>query len=261
MKISPNMLRQLASRSATRSVAARPFVSTGRSSVSFFCTSTPDMPLMGSNNNMNRASFSSKANLLDILKREHEEEIDLGNTAMPEDLSDLRRTIEASWKIVESGAATDLYNLRDDKVRVSFHCQDTLEVVEEEEEDHGDEDEEAPAAPVRFTVTVTKNGGKESLNFACFSEYGEVKIEGVSTTSASTPNYVHEHQGTLPKIEYQGPDFGDLAEDLQEGLLAYLDEECGINGDVAAFIAMSSDFREEINYVDFLNQAQSIVSS
>ncbi len=236
------------------------------SPISFFCTgASSDLPpMMGSNNkNPSSRSFSSKATLLDILSREENEEIDTGNTEMPEELLDLRSTIEEAWKIVENGASTDLFKIDSgsNKIQLSFHCQDTLEVDEEAgvySDDDDEEEEEEPASPVRFTVTVTKAG--KSLNFACFSEYGEVKIEGVSTTASSTAEYVHENQGTLPKIEYQGPDFTELAEDLQETLVEYLDEECGVNADVAAFVAMSADYREEINYVDFLKQAQSIVS-
>jgi len=221
-----------------------------------------------------------------LLAREENEEIDTGNTEMPQDLSDLRTTIEASWKIVDgdgngngdgdSGASTKLFKIdsnSNNKIQVSFHCQDFLEVdvdvdeelgYDEDEEDDANEDEDEedePSPPVRFTVTVTKAGNSNaSLNFACFSEYGAVRIEGVSTTTSSTAEYVHDHQGQLPKIEYQGPDFTELAEDLQEAMVVYLDEECGVNSDVAAFVAMASDFKEELSYVDFLKQAQSIVS-
>lgn len=52
----------------------------------------------------------------------------------------------------------------------------------------------------------------------------------------------------------------ELAEELQDALAVYLDEECGVNSDVATFIAMFTDYREEIQYVNFLKQAQSIVS-
>jgi len=204
-------------------------------------------------------SFSSKATLLDILAREEREEQDTGNTEMPYELANLRDTIQQSWTIRESGASTDLVRIDNENVRVSFHCQDTLEVVQPESEYfESEEDQEEPSAPVRFTVTVAKGG--KSLNFACFSEDGEVKIEGVSTTALSTVDYVHEKQGTLPKIEYQGPDVTELAEDLQEALSIYLEEEYGVNSDIAAFIAMSADYREEINYVDFLKEAQSIIS-
>jgi hypothetical protein len=289
MKIAQCMLRQWAATSSrskgTKTTASRAVAamgsssSSGNSSVSFFCTgSSPDLfrpsaTTMSSSNGSSSRSFSSRSTLLELLAREENEEVDTGNTEMPQDLSDLRNTIEESWKIVEGGASTELFKIDSPsgkKIQLSFHCQDFLEVdvdvdVEEsgydaeenDDEEDGDNVEE-PSPPVRFTVTVSKAG--KSLNFACFSEYGEVKIEGVSTTAASTAEYVHEHQGQLPKIEYQGPDFTELTEDLQETMVVYLDEECGVNSDVAAFVAMSSDFREELSYVDFLKQAQSIVS-
>lgn len=239
--------------------------------VAFFCTGpSPDLPPLASNTLPGHRSFSSQSTLLDLLAREEQEEVDTGNTKAPEDLTDLRATIAESWKIVETGATTDLFRISapsGKKIQVSFHCQDTLEVVGDEDDADDDghdsgydsEDEiDETSSPVRFTVTVSKAG--KSLNFACFSEYGEVKIEGISTTAFSSVEHVHENQGQLPKTEYQGPDFNELAEDLQEALVVYLDEECGVNSDVAAFVAMASDFREELNYVDFLKQAQSIVS-
>jgi complement component 1 Q subcomponent-binding protein len=260
------MIRRWAQQSFGRS----PVVAASMRSFAGSSFASADLPLSISSMAMaptiNR-SFSSKSTILEILGREEREEVDTGNTQMPTDMSDLRTTIEESWKIVESGASTDLFkidNPSNNKIRVSFHCQDTLEVdsgYDEsgyDEDGEEDDDDEEVSAPVRFTVTITKAG--ESLNFACFSEVGEVKIEGVSTTASSTAEYVHQNQGTLPKIEYQGPDFTELAEDLQDAIAVYLDEECGVNSDVAAFIAMSADFREEINYVDFLKQAQSIIS-
>jgi len=212
------------------------------------------------------SSSESKSALLEILAREEKEEDEIGNTELPKELSDLKKTIEESWKIVENGASTDLFkieSLSNNKIQVSFHCQDTIEAVEDPGYDDGeglddDEDEvEETSSPVRFTVTVTKAGN--SLVFACFSEFGEVKIEGVSTTGSSTPEYVHAHQGTLPKIEYQGPDFTELAQDLQHALADYLDAECGVDSDLATFIAMFTDYREEVQYVNFLKHAQSIV--
>ena len=223
-----------------------------------------DIPLYNISNpvgRINSRSFSSKSSLLEILAREEEEEKDTGNLEMPSELSDLKKTIEGSWKIVEDGATTNFFKIESssgNKIQVSFHCQDTLEVEEPEYDEDNEEADDEASSPVRFTVTLTKAG--KNLNFACFSEFGLVKIEGVSTTGASTAEYVHENQGTLPKVEYQGPDFTELAEDLQDALVEYLDEECGVNSDMAAFIAMFADYREEVQYVDFLKQAQSIVS-
>lgn len=180
----------------------------------------------------------------------------MGNKELPQDLADLKATIEKQWKVVEDGATTSLFRtMGSQKVHVSFHCQDTVEELSEEYEP--DDEEEEDGAPVRFTVTVTKTG--KTLTFACFSQYGQVQVEGVSATSTS-PEVVHENQGTLTKTEYQGPDYSELAEDLQQAMETYLDEECGVNSDLATFVAMYSDYREEHNYVNFLKVAQTIIS-
>ena len=164
----------------------------------------------------------TKTALLEILSREEKEEEELENLELPEDLMELKTTIEKSWKIVENNASTDLFKidtLSNNKIQVSFHCQDTIEdeqedpnVYDDEEEeedenvfsddidddDNDDDDddmlEEEEAAAVRFTVTVTNTAGK-SLVFACFSELGKVCIDGVSTGGLSTPEYIHENQG------------------------------------------------------------------
>jgi hypothetical protein len=147
------------------------------------------------------------------------------------------------------------------KVQVSFHCQDTIEDdvfddLNDEEGVDGD-DEEEQSSPVRFTATVSKAG--KTLTLACYTEHGFVKVDGVSTTHLA-PQSVHETMGTLPKVEYQGPSYDELSEDLQEAFETYLEEECGVTEDVAAFVAMFSDFREETLYVSFLKEAQSIIS-
>jgi hypothetical protein len=159
------------------------------------------------------SSESSKSALLEILAREEQEEAEIGNTELPTELLDLKTTIEKSWKIIEDGATTDLFKIdtsNNAKIQVSFHCQDTIEAVDVGELDYGDEDDandevlheddseedvdDEVSSPVRFTATVTKAGN--SLVFACFSELGQVRIEGVSTTAKSTPEYVHQNQGT-----------------------------------------------------------------
>ena len=161
----------------------------------------------------------TKTALLEILSREEKEEEELENLELPEDLMELKTTIEKSWKIVENNASTDLFKidtLSNNKIQVSFHCQDTIEDEQEDQNVYDDDDndeelfsddidnddddddddmvEEEEAAAVRFTVTVTNTAGK-SLVFACFSELGKVCIDGVSTGGLSTPEYIHENQG------------------------------------------------------------------
>ncbi len=198
--------------------------------------------------------FSSQA-LVDILAREEKEEKDTGNLQMPSDLADLKSSLEKTWKIVEDGATTNLF-MKDKKVQISFHCQDTVEEDMFDEEEN--EEESEPLNSVQFCVTVSKAG--KTLVVNCLSEYGEARIESVMT-SASTPDAVHANQGNLPeKSQYQGPEFSELAEDLQEAFAVYLEGECGVNSDVASFVAMYSDYREQSQYAQFLKDVQSIIA-
>jgi complement component 1 Q subcomponent-binding protein len=58
---------------------------------------------------------------------------------------------------------------------------------------------------------------------------------------------------------YQGPDFLELDENVQEAFAVYLEEELSVDNDVAAFIAMYSDYKEQMQYVQFLKDVQAIV--
>lgn len=208
------------------------------------------------------AWFSSAAqqDLLDILSREHAEEIENG-TDMPTELADLQRSLEQKdWKIVHDGALTKLYRSSIPaamKVQVSMHCQDTVEIMQDDfvEEALAEQDEDEMAGPVRFTVTVTKAG--KSMVFTCLSEAAQAKIQSlaVTTTDADTV----QSNGGVEADQYQGPEFTELAEDLQDAFHGFLEEEVGINEDVATFISMNADFREQQEYVKFLDDSMSIL--
>lgn len=265
MTIAQGILRKYAATVLRKnSLLVTPLSATGRFAV---CSSSINLPCVGGmkaagvesihtqSHQCRLFSSEAKSTLLDVLAREEKEEEEMGSKMMPQDLADLKATVEKHWKVVEDGATTSLFRVMgSQKVQVSFHCQDSIAEMQEEYELEDDEDEDAA---FRFTVTITKTG--KTLTFACFSQYGQVRVEGVSTT-ATSPEVVHENQGTLAKAEYQGPDYSELAEDLQAALEEYLDEECGVNSDVAAFVAMYSDYREELNYVNFLKVAQTIIS-
>ena len=60
-------------------------------------------------------------------------------------------------------------------------------------------------------------------------------------------------------IVAQGPEFTELEEDFQDSLVAYVREECGIDEDVAAFISMYADFKEQNSYVNWMKQVKSIL--
>ena len=61
------------------------------------------------------------------------------------------------------------------------------------------------------------------------------------------------------KYLYQGPEFTELAEDLQESFQTYVVEECGVDEDVTAFISMYADYREQEEYVAWMKTAIDIL--
>src|SRR3569832_903317 len=105
-------------------------------------------------------STSSSSSLADILKREHTEEVENESTQMPSELQQLKTSLESEheWKIVDAGAMTKLYRSIEGsmKVQLSFHCQDTVEVLDDDGDYLGGEAEaeeameDEAAGPLRF---------------------------------------------------------------------------------------------------------------
>jgi complement component 1 Q subcomponent-binding protein len=58
---------------------------------------------------------------------------------------------------------------------------------------------------------------------------------------------------------FKGPMFRELAEDLQEAFVSYVQEECGVTSDVAAFISMYADYKEQVQYTHWLKAVHSLV--
>mmetsp|Transcript_25014 Transcript_25014/g.37801 ORF Transcript_25014/g.37801 Transcript_25014/m.37801 type:complete len:240 (+) Transcript_25014:126-845(+) len=198
--------------------------------------------------NTNR--FFSSNDLSDILARELEEENETGSS-MPEDLAELKETISEYWTIVDDGESGTVKLFRKEgpeKVAVVFHCQDTLD-------EELDDSEEESSPEVRFTLTVTKAGKTMVLN--CVSVDASAVVESVVTTNEDI-ELIHD-TGKVDEKLYQGPQFDELAEDLQDAFTEYVKEECGITSDVAAFISMFADFKEQQEYVRWLNQVKLIL--
>jgi len=210
-----------------------------------------------------RPFSSSASDLAEILERELAEEVEGGDDGMPAELATLKQNLQEqqAWKIVDDGAVTKMYRTLADtgsKVQLTFHCQDTVEVLDGGgdvvDEGLGDEIEEE-AGPVRFTVTVAKAG--RTLVFTCLSEDAAARIQSVATTA--TADDVDSKSFGVDGYQYQGPEFSELAEDLQDAFHAFLEDDVSVNEDVASFVSMYSDYREQVEYVKFLEDAKSVL--
>ena len=169
---------------------------------------------------------------------------------MPSELETLTEEIKADWRIVddETEGTVKLFK-NGGNVAINFHCQESLP----DEQDDDDEEEES-VPPVRFTVTTTKAG--KTLVMWCLSEGGEAFIEGLAVTTADTDSIF---SSGIDASAYQGPEFSELPEDVKDSFTEFLQTDCGVNSDVAAFISMHADYKEQSQYVRFLNQVQAIL--
>lgn len=197
-------------------------------------------------------SFSSASeSLSDILARELSEEQEEGRDELPEELAELKRTIEQDWKVVDDGATTRLHrSIGASKVVVSFHCQDTVEGADEEYPEEGEE----AAVPFRFEILVSKAGNTLVLN--CISNAGETTVDGAAMT---TDDIETIQANGINRNQYQGPEFPELAEDLQNAFHELVFSELGVNDDVSAFVSMYADYKEQLEYVGFLKNVSKVL--
>lgn len=197
-----------------------------------------------------RTFSSSSQELSDLLARELEEEQE--NIAMPPELEQLANELKEDWRIVDDEADGTVKLFRNGgKVAINFHCQESLQPEMFGEDD----DDEEASAPVRFTVTTSKAG--KTLIMWCLSEGGVASVEGLAVTTADADSIF---SNGISASSYQGPEFTELPADVQDAFTELLHTDCGVSSDVAAFIAMFSDYKEQAHYVGFLKQVQSIIS-
>lgn len=211
-------------------------------------------------NQSQRRMMSSSAvvdDLVSILNREIESEEEANNDVMPEELAEIKATIESDWRVVEQqeGNMTGKFFYKETgvgrtKISVELFCQ------EREDEDVGADDDEEDfsdelAAGVRFDAIVTKAG--RALVFNCYSVGTEARVDGVKIKSVD---------GLDTKDDtdiYEGPILEELEEDLQRALQEFVVRECGLDDNFVAFLSMYADYREQVEYMNWLKNVRSFV--
>jgi complement component 1 Q subcomponent-binding protein len=123
------------------------------------------------------------------------------------------------------------------------------------EGDEGAGGEAYPAYPIHLVITVTKPG-KKAIEIRAVAQDGAIEIENInyfpkaSLLEAQSPKDAQEARAL-----YGGPPVGNLDPELQMMLERYL-EERGINAELAAFLPDYVDFKEQREYVQWLESKQ-----
>eukprot|EP00578_Thalassiosira_sp_NH16_P004596 CAMPEP_0181131232 /NCGR_PEP_ID=MMETSP1071-20121207/30312_1 /TAXON_ID=35127 /ORGANISM="Thalassiosira sp., Strain NH16" /LENGTH=306 /DNA_ID=CAMNT_0023217405 /DNA_START=150 /DNA_END=1070 /DNA_ORIENTATION=+ len=284
----PRAASSAMSSSAMDALASSPSASPSSSSTARYYFSPPP-PMMTATHRRQFSSSEAATELGSILQREINEETEASTGGIPAELSELRNDVSAKWTILEgivgignengeTGSGATVRMFRKDagsngaKIGVVFHCQDTEDDIKFDENDpfagmggengeggeEGDEEEEPPQA-VRFGVTVSKGG--RTVVMQCRSGDEGVNVESVMVRDGDTESVLSELAGGegLHAALYQGPEFTELAEDLQESFRTYVTKECGVDDDVTAFVSMYCDYCEQEEYVSWMKTAIDIL--
>lgn len=124
--------------------------------------------------------------------------------------------------------------------------------------DHGDGGEESmdgeqePSFPAHCFITIER-AGKGALQVEAIAQDGLMVIENVyyyKNAKLVDPKTTQE-EGEASRL-YTGPPFANLDEDLQVLFEKFLDER-GINTTMALFVPEYIDFKEQKEYVSWLN--------
>jgi len=214
-------------------------------------------------------NFSSEEEiplLSKVIERELNDEDEVGNCQMPEHLSELHADISRFWSITidnssNFSATVKLIQKRSmiggGKVSLLFHCQDTIDyddAIYDSDDNHNgnNSNDQEGSASVRFDIYIFRNC--KTMKITCSAHDSEVSVESVLVFNGNLT--VDDDD----KNQYRGPNLDELPEDMQEGLLNYVTETCGVDRNVAAFISMFADFQEQKEYIKWLKDVKTIIA-
>ncbi|PIN07930.1 MAM33, mitochondrial matrix glycoprotein [Handroanthus impetiginosus] len=136
-------------------------------------------------------------------------------------------------------------------ITVEVHMPDLVTGEENDDNDDDDEGEErANQSSIPLVVRVSKKGGP-SLEFGCTAYPDEIAIDSLS---------VKDPESSEDQIAYEGPDFGDLDENLQKAFHKYL-EIRGIKPSTTNFLHAYMVDKDNREYITWLKNLKKFVES
>ncbi|MCJ1446324.1 MAG: hypothetical protein MMC23_006829 [Stictis urceolatum] len=144
----------------------------------------------------------------------------------------------------------------------NFNVAPEDEVAPADREELVDEESGAePSFPARLNITIEKEGVTGAMNFEAVAHDGSITIENVyfygdgKMAEAKTAELDWARRSV-----YTGPPYGNLDEDLQVLLEKYL-EERGVNTALAVWVPEYVDFKEQREYMKWLNDTKSFIDA
>ncbi|KAI7898189.1 mitochondrial glycoprotein [Cokeromyces recurvatus] len=153
-----------------------------------------------------------------------------------------------------------------EKIRVLFSISDINNTTPDEflpEDDMAvaeDDEEEAISFPVRASVTIEKDG-HGAVTIDTIAQEGQISVESVMYYKDSKmANEQSAEADWQRRGLYIGPQFAELDEGLQNQFERYL-EERGVNAALANFLPGYVEYKEQKEYVQWLQNMKNFVSA
>ena len=121
--------------------------------------------------------------------------------------------------------------------------------LEEGEEEYDDYESEESVASLTFNVHVSK--GEKTLTFECSTDGFSFEVENITLLSNGAP---------LDVVEYEGPNFADLEDVVQDAFIDYLCER-GIDFDLVHYVYQLAVDKEQREYMSWLQNVKDFVKT
>ncbi|CAN1770093.1 Uncharacterized protein At2g39795, mitochondrial [Linum perenne] len=140
-------------------------------------------------------------------------------------------------------------NFEDETIKVEVDMLNVDEDEDTEDDKNDDDDEEASdSSNIPMVVTISKGNGQE-LEFGITAYPDEITIDNLSIKNPSSSE---------DRLPYEGPDFGDLDENLQKAFHKYL-EIRGIKPSTTNFLLEYMTNKDSREYLNWLNNLKKFV--
>ncbi|KAH6879390.1 regulatory protein suaprga1 [Coprinopsis sp. MPI-PUGE-AT-0042] len=177
----------------------------------------------------------------------------------------VKAIVEQGVWTIEDGAGQDEVAISrkfgTENIRLVFSIADIQSEAEDFDasEPEGEEADDAGVYPLRASLNITKSNGPGALNVDMVVQEGHFLVENVSFyEDAKVGTELTAEADWKRRGMYIGPQFDTLDIGLQEEFEKFLQER-GINESIAQFIPDYAEFKEQKEYVKWLDRVKNFV--
>ncbi|CUA76794.1 Mitochondrial acidic protein mam33 [Rhizoctonia solani] len=169
------------------------------------------------------------------------------------------------WNIEDTEGQDEVALVRtfgNETIRILFSIAD-IDAPQDPAFDDGEgaDGEEAPVpiAPIRCSIVISKGSDQGALSIDALAQDGAIVVDNISFyKDAKLATELTSEADWKRRGLYIGPQFDHLDTNVQEEFERYLDER-GIGADLALFIPDYSEYKEQKEYIKWLQNVKSFI--